>query len=115
MRLITVIALTCFAPAVTNAEESTPFRTISQLRFDALAGEVTIYFETPSGSWGLAGCPMPDTRMVRDVAGLKELLAIGLAAKLVERSVSFQGTCRDADHRAVIHRGRVLRLTLRQL
>lgn len=98
MRLIIAIALTCLAATVANAEESTPFRTISQLRFDAQADEVTIYFETPSGSWGLAGCPNARYVIVRDVAGLKELLAIGLAAKLAERSVPFQGTCRDADY-----------------
>ena len=98
MRLIIAMVLTCFTATLANAEESTPFRTISQLRFDALSDEVTIYFETSSGSWGLAGCPSARYVMVRDVAGFKELLAIGLAAKLAERSVSFQGTCRDADY-----------------
>ncbi len=85
-------------PAVATADEWTQSKPISQLNFDGTTGNRTIYFETPSGSWSAAGCPSARYVMVRGVEGLKEILAIGLAAKTTSTNVSFLGSCLDADY-----------------
>jgi hypothetical protein len=85
-------------PAIANADEWTQSKAISQVSFDGDSANKTIYFETPSGSWSPAGCPNARYVMVRGIDGLKEILAIGLVAKTTSVSVSFVGSCVDANY-----------------
>jgi hypothetical protein len=85
-------------PAIAGAEEWTQSKAISQLNFDGDSANKTIYFETPSGSWSATGCPNARYVMVRGIDGLKEILAIGLAAKTASVNVSFLGSCINADY-----------------
>ena len=85
-------------PALADADEWTPSKPISQLSVDGSTANKTIYFETPSGSWSAAGCPNARYVMVRGIDGLKEILAIGLAANTTSVNVSFVGSCLNADY-----------------
>jgi hypothetical protein len=88
--------MACVTPAL--AEEWTATLPLATVQFDGRSGNKTIYFRTTSGTWGPAGCPNAQFVMVRDVEGLKEILSIGLAAKLAGSNVRFQGTCYDSEY-----------------
>jgi hypothetical protein len=103
--LVACIALTTAAavPTIASAEEWTQVKPIAQVSFDGTAANKTIYFETPSGKWSAAGCPNARYVMVRGVDGLKEILAMGLAAKASSANVSFVGSCQNADYFAAYY------------
>jgi hypothetical protein len=90
-RSVLSVVLLCFLSSV-HADEWTASLPISKINFDgSLSG--TIYFQTPSGNWSVAGCPNTQFVLVRDIPGVKEILAIGMTAKLSDRNVAFSGTC----------------------
>lgn len=97
MKRIMSAALMMTLSTVACAEEWTGTKQISNLTFDARADH-TIYFETTSGHWSAAGCPNAQYVMVRNSTGLKEILSMGLGAKLAERNVRFYGNCQSADY-----------------
>jgi hypothetical protein len=97
MKRIMSAALMMALSTAAFAEEWTATKLISNVAFDSRADH-TIYFETASGSWSAAGCPNAQYVMVRGTSGLKEILSVGLSAKLAERSVRFYGTCQNADY-----------------
>lgn len=96
LRFISTSVLLVFASTVV-AEESTAVRTISNIRVDGATGNRTVYFETAT-NWAAPGCTSAKYAFVRGIEGLQDLLAVGLAAKLSERNVSFIGTCQSSDY-----------------
>jgi hypothetical protein len=96
LRLMFASVLLVLASAV-MADETTASRTISNVRVDGSTGNRTVYFETAT-SWSAPGCTTAKYVFVRGIDGLQDLLAVGLAAKLSERSVSFTGTCQSSNY-----------------
>ncbi len=79
------------------ADEWTGLRAISSVRVEGQAGSRTVYFETAT-TWGAPGCSGAKFVFARDIEGLQDLLAVGLAAKLGERIVGFVGTCQNSEY-----------------
>jgi hypothetical protein len=98
--LVECITLTAAVgvPSIARADEWTQVKPISQLSFDGATGNKTIYVENTSGKWSASGCPNARYVMVRGIDGLKEILAIALAAKASSANVSFVGSCLNADY-----------------
>lgn len=96
LRIISASGLLLLTSTVL-AEESTALRTISNIRVDGTTGNRTAYFETAT-SWAASGCTSAKYVFVRGIEGLQDLLAVGLAAKLSDRNVSFIGTCQSSDY-----------------
>jgi hypothetical protein len=80
-----------------HADEWTSSRPIASLRVDGRTTDTTVYFETQT-SWAAAGCPTAKFVFVRNNSALKEILAVGLAAKASGSTVRFVGNCQDSDH-----------------
>jgi hypothetical protein len=88
--------------AIAMADESTATAPISKVLFDG-SGATTIYFETPSGHWSAPSCPNAQYVIVRGITGMKEMLAMGLAAKAAGQTAKFLGTCQDANYFAAYY------------
>jgi hypothetical protein len=97
-RIMSAALMMALSTSAFAVDEWTGTKPIANLRFDGRTGSKTVYFETPSGVWSAAGCPNAQFVMIRGIDGLKELLSIGLAAKLAERNVRFLGACLDSDY-----------------
>ena len=63
---------------------------ITSIKFDGANKD--LYFET-SGKWDAIGCDSRYIWVPSSVLGQKEILSIGLAAKMAAKKVSFSGEC----------------------
>jgi hypothetical protein len=101
LRMLVAAGVMAFA-TVAHADEWTANLAISRLLFDG-TGTTTIYFENATGHWSAASCPNAQYVIVRNIAGMKEILAMGLAAKTAASNVKFLGTCQDANYFAAYY------------
>lgn len=64
---------------------------ISTVQFDGI--DRNLYFKTTNGAWTTEGCNPRYVWVKPNIEGQKEILSIGLAAKMSGKKVWFYGTC----------------------
>ena len=80
-----------FAFSTSVLAEPTNFQKVAKIQFDGDSGH--LYFVGES-KWVSENCPSATYVMVRNsVAGRKEIMSIGLSAKMSGTNVSFWGDC----------------------
>jgi hypothetical protein len=97
MRTAFVAVLFLFATVV-RADVWTASLPISKINFDGTSNSGTVYVQTPSSNWSVPGCANTEYVMVRDIPGVKQMLALVIAAKAQGSKVSFSGTCYSAGY-----------------
>lgn len=94
-----LVCLLCSLPVF--AAEVTESRTIERIQLDGVGG--SFYFYNSAG-WGAPGCPNAVYSYLRNsTSGRQEIISIGLAAKVTNKKVQFEGTCPSASYFLISH------------
>jgi hypothetical protein len=95
MQLGFTLAIALLIPGI-SAAETTISQPITQIQYDV--DDNHLWF-VGAQKWGATSCPNATyIRVTNGILGLKELLAIGLAAKASGQSVKFEGNCFSSDY-----------------
>jgi hypothetical protein len=89
-KLIVLVVLMLTGFDVLADKTSAAGKVITSVRFDGAANH--LYFET-DGRWGAEGCDPIYVWVLPSLLGQKEILSIGLAAKMANKKVWFSGEC----------------------